>query len=94
MPLLIQNARIVGPAEGLSGQLDLLLDHGVIVDAGENLSAPGATILDAGGRMVCAGFIDLHTHLRDPGQTHKETLETGCRAAAKGGFTSIVCMWL
>lgn len=92
MSLLIQNALIAGPAEGLSGTLDLLLDHGVIAAAGEGLTAPGASIIDAKGLTVCAGLIDLHTHLRDPGQTHKETLETGCRAAARGGFTSIACM--
>ncbi len=92
MALLIQNATVVGPAEGISGQVDLLLEHGMITAAGEGLQAPGAMVLDARGLLVCAGLIDMHTHLRDPGQTHKETLETGCRAAAKGGFTSLACM--
>ncbi len=92
MALLIRNATVVGPAEGISGQVDLLLEHGMVAAAGEGLQAPGAAVLDARGLLVSAGLIDMHTHLRDPGQTHKETLETGCRAAAKGGFTSLACM--
>src|SRR5207248_2317758 len=59
---------------------------------GPSLTAPGAMVLDAAGKIVCPGFIDLHVHLREPGQEYKETVATGTRAAAAGGFTAVCCM--
>lgn len=69
---------------------DVLVDAGVIVEVGENLT--GDATLDAAGCIVSPGFVDLHTHLREPGREEAETVETGSRAAAKGGFTAVVAM--
>jgi dihydroorotase len=71
---------------------DVLIQDGFIAAAGPNLDAPGAEVLDAAGLVVAPGFIDMHVHLREPGIEHAETIETGARAAAAGGFTSICCM--
>ena len=70
----------------------LLLTGGRVLDPAHQLDAVADARLDATGRVVCPGLIDLHVHLREPGQTAKETILTGTRAAAQGGFTSIVCM--
>lgn len=70
----------------------LLIDHGVIQEIGNNLNVPDAEVLDVSGYYVLPGFIDLHTHLREPGETHKETIHSGTLAAAKGGYTHIVAM--
>ncbi len=92
MSLLIKNAAIVNADGEAKGLQDILIKGGVIEQIGKNLSADGAKTIDAAGKKVLPGLIDLHCHLREPGQEHKETIETGCRAAAKGGFTSIFCM--
>ncbi len=93
MPLLIKGGRLIDPAGGTDGKLDLLIEGGLIAKAGKNLSAPeGAEVLDAAGLIVCPGFIDIHTHLREPGQEYKEDIESGTRAAAAGGFTALACM--
>ncbi len=72
--------------------LDVLLDGERISKVGANLSAPDAEIFDAKGLIVAPGFIDLHCHLREPGQEMSETIETGTRSAARGGFTAVCCM--
>jgi dihydroorotase len=91
--LLIKNGRVVDPASGRDGVADVWIEDGVIRGVGENLSAPaGAEIFDASGLIVAPGFIDMHVHLREPGFEHAETIETGSRAAAAGGFTSICPM--
>lgn len=95
--LLIRNGTIIDPSQGLSAQglsarRDLLIRDGRIAETGENLEAGGAEIFDASGLVVAPGFIDLHVHLREPGQEYKETIESGARAAAAGGFTSVCCM--
>ena len=90
--LLIKNGRIIDPASGFDQVADLLIDDGLISGIGHKLSAPGAELFDASGMIVAPGFLDIHVHLREPGFEHAETIETGAKAAAAGGFTSICCM--
>jgi dihydroorotase len=90
--LLIRNGRVVDPASDTDKPADILIQDGIINAVGEGIQAPGAEILDATGLIVAPGFIDMHVHLREPGFEHAETIETGARAAAAGGFTSICCM--
>jgi dihydroorotase len=90
--LLIKNGRVLDPASKMDATVDLLLDGDRIWKTGANLSAEGAEVFDASGMIVAPGFIDLHCHLREPGQEMSETIETGARAAARGGFTAVCCM--
>src|SRR5271169_2557227 len=90
--ILIRGGRILDPASGTDAAQDILLDGPRIARTGAALSAPDAEILDATGLTVAPGFIDLHCHLREPGQEISETIETGTRAAARGGFTAVCCM--
>jgi dihydroorotase len=90
--LLIKNGRVIDPASHHDSIADVLLEDGLIAALGTNLSAPGADIFDATGLIVAPGFIDMHVHLREPGFEHAETIESGSRAAAAGGFTSICPM--
>src|SRR5256884_476966 len=93
--LLIKNGRVVDPASKTDAALDVLLDGEKIreVGAAGKISAPqDAEIFDASGLIVAPGFIDIHVHLREPGQESSETIETGTRAAARGGFTAVCCM--
>jgi len=90
--LLIKNGRVIDPASASDRQADILLQDGVIAAVGAGLEAGGAEVFDARGLVVAPGFIDMHVHLREPGIEHAETIETGARAAAAGGFTSICCM--
>ena len=93
--LLIKNGRVLDPASQTDASLDVLLDGERIKEvapAGKIRAGAGAEIFDAKGLMVAPGFIDLHAHLREPGQESSETIETGTRAAARGGFTAVCCM--
>lgn len=90
--LLIKNGRVIDPASGLDKVANVLVEGAAIAGVGENLGAAGAEQFDAGGMVVAPGFIDMHVHLREPGFEHAETIETGSRAAAAGGFTSICAM--
>ena len=90
--LLIKNGRVVDPASGHDGPADVLIEDGRVTSVARNLDGNGAEVLDAAGLVVAPGFIDMHVHLREPGIEHSETIETGARAAAAGGFTSICCM--
>jgi dihydroorotase len=90
--LLIKNGRVIDPASATDSQADVLIRDGVIAAIGAGIDAMGAEIFDATGLIVAPGFIDMHVHLREPGIEHAETIETGARAAAAGGFTSICCM--
>ncbi len=91
--LLLTGGRVVDPANKFDSVADLLILDGKISAIGKNLSAPaGVEVFDATGKIVSPGLIDLHVHLREPGQTAKENIATGTAAAARGGFTSIVCM--
>src|SRR6202158_5885923 len=92
--LLIQNGRVLDPASKTDAALDILIDGEVIKDrapAGK-ISANNFELFDATGLIVAPGFIDMHAHLREPGQENSETIETGSHAAARGGFTAICCM--
>jgi dihydroorotase len=90
--LLIKNGRVVDPSSKTDKKLDVLIDKGKIIDIKPKISASGTKSIDASGLVVAPGFIDMHVHLREPGQEDKETIATGARAAARGGFTSIACM--
>jgi dihydroorotase len=90
--LLIRNGRVMDPASGMDRVADVLIKSGLIVRIEPNIQATGAITFDASGLVVAPGFIDLHTHLREPGYEHAETIETGSRAAAAGGFTSVCAM--
>jgi dihydroorotase len=93
--LLISGGRILDPGRGVDKIADLLISKGKITWIGDKGKAPGHSDLktiDATGLIVCPGFIDLHCHLREPGFEDKETIETGTKAAAKGGFTTVCCM--
>ncbi|MBS1824359.1 MAG: dihydroorotase [Acidobacteria bacterium] len=90
--LLIRNGRVIDPAVKFDGVADLLVEGDRIAGYGKNLDVAGAETFDASGMIVAPGFIDMHVHLREPGFEHSETIESGSRAAAAGGFTSVCCM--
>src|SRR5690349_14788466 len=91
--LLIKNGRVIDPASGHDGVADVWIEDGVIKGVGTNLTAAsGAEVFDSTGLIVAPGFIDMHVHLREPGFEHAETIESGSRAAAAGGFTSVCPM--
>ncbi len=90
--LLIQGGRVIDPASGLDRVTDVLIAGEIVRRIDDNILAPEAEVFDASGLIVAPGFIDMHVHLREPGFVHSETIETGARAAAAGGFTSICCM--
>lgn len=92
MPMLIQNARVIDPSQGLDEVMDLLLEDGKIAQLGSNLPAQNAQVIDGTGLVAAPGLVDMHVHLRDPGLTHKEDVYSGCRAAAAGGVTSLLAM--
>ena len=93
MNLLVKGGRVIDPASNTDAVQDLLVQDGKIAALGPKLAAPGGTpAVDAKGKVVCPGFIDLHVHLREPGYEYKETIATGTRAAAAGGFTAVCCM--
>jgi dihydroorotase len=93
MSLLIRNGRVVDPASGTDAVQDVWIADGRIQKVGRGLKTPaGVEALDAAGKVVCPGFIDMHVHLREPGFEYKETIASGTRAAAAGGFTAVACM--
>jgi dihydroorotase len=91
--LLLKNGRLIDPANGRDGAFDVLIDGGRIARVGRDLPADGAEVFAIpSGLIVAPGLIDMHVHLREPGQEHKETVLTGCAAAVAGGFTGVACM--
>lgn len=89
---LIRRGRLVDPVSGIGGVMDILIENGKVAVIGSNLAAPDAQCIDASGYVVCAGLVDLHAHLMEPGFEHRETLSSGARAGAAGGFTTVACM--
>ncbi|MDD3243385.1 MAG: dihydroorotase [Eubacteriales bacterium] len=91
MKYLLKNGRVVNPG-GESGMLDILVENGVVAGMGEALFAADAEVIDLSGCLVMPGLVDMHCHLREPGYEYKESIYTGTRAAAAGGFTAVACM--
>ena len=92
MKLLIKGGRLVDPVGGIGGVMDLLIQNGKIVGLGSDLGNEADQVIDAAGLVVCAGLVDMHVHLRDPGFEYKEDIFTGTMAAARGGVTAVACM--
>ncbi|MGC8490110.1 MAG: dihydroorotase [Syntrophobacteraceae bacterium] len=95
--LILRNGRVIDPARGFDSIASVLIENGKVVEVGENLEIgaerrAGLETIDAGGKWIVPGLIDMHVHLREPGEEYKETIATGTRAAVAGGFTSVACM--
>ncbi len=89
---LIKGGRVVDPANNLDGVKDILVEKGKICAVSDRIEKDGVRVISAEGKLVLPGLIDMHVHLREPGREDEETIETGTRAAARGGFTSVACM--
>lgn len=92
MGLLIKGGRVIDPASGFDQTVDLRIENGRITGLGPGLDSPGSQVISAAGMVVAPGLVDLHVHLREPGFEEKETVATGCAAAARGGVTTLVAM--
>ena len=93
MKLILKGGRVVDPANGVDGTLDVLIENGTIARLGRDLPVDGAEVYEVPrGAIVAPGLIDIHVHLREPGQEHKETVATGTASAVAGGFTAVACM--
>ena len=94
MGVLIKNGRVIDPSQSLDMVSDIYIQEDRVREISKRIDAPrkADTVIDASGQVVAPGLVDIHVHLREPGYEHKETIKTGCLAAAAGGFTSIVCM--
>ena len=92
MKLLLPKGRLVDPVGGIGGVMDILIEDGRLAVIGSDLRDQDAQVIDARGLTVCAGLVDMHVHLREPGLEYKEDISTGTAAAARGGVTSVACM--
>ena len=92
MALLLKNARVIDPQVGLDEVCEVLVRDGRIVEVGHDLTMPKGVERDLTGKVLMPGFVDIHVHLRDPGQEQKEDIASGTRSAAHGGFTAVCCM--
>ena len=92
MALLLKNARVIDPQVGLDEVADIIVRDGKIAEVGAGLSIEKGVERDLTGKIVVPGLVDMHVHLREPGQEQKEDIASGTRAAAKGGFTAVCCM--
>ena len=90
--ILIKNGRVVDPVTGTDEIMDVLVDGNTIAKTGKDLNVDCAEVIDATGLVIAPGLVDTHVHFRDPGFTYKEDINTGAAAAARGGFTMVVCM--
>lgn len=92
MKLLIKGGLVIDPANDINEVMDILIEDDKIKELGNNIYAEECINIDANGKWVCPGFIDMHVHLREPGYEYKENIASGTRAAAAGGFTTVCCM--
>ena len=92
MRTIIRGGRVLDPASSTDGIRDILVEDGIIKEVAEHISADAENVIEAEGLYVMPGLIDLHVHFREPGFEHKETIRTGARAAARGGFTTVCVM--
>jgi len=92
MKILIKGGRVIDPSQGLDAKKDLLIEKGVVLDLVPPGESVKAKVIDASGKWVVPGLVDMHVHLREPGEEYKETIATGCAAAAAGGITALACM--
>lgn len=92
MTLLLRGGRVIDPANGIDAVADVLIEAGCVARIAPRVEAPAARVIDAARCLVLPGLVDLHVHLREPGQEHKEDIASGTRAAVAGGFTSVCCM--
>ncbi len=92
MQIVLKGGRLIDPVSGLDEALDIHIADGRIERIGKSLAIPSAQVIDAKGKIIAPGFLDMHVHLREPGFEYKETILTGCTAAAAGGFTGVCCM--
>ena len=92
MKQIIKNGFVINPDKGFAGKADILINYGVIERVAENINDLDAKVIDATGMIVAPGLVDLHVHFREPGYEYKEDIESGSRAAAKGGVTTVLCM--
>lgn len=92
MKLIIKGGRLIDPANNINEVMDVLIEDGKIIEVAGNICADECINIDAAGKWVCPGFIDMHVHLREPGFEYKEDIASGTRAAAAGGFTTVCCM--
>jgi dihydroorotase len=90
--LLIRQGTLLDPASGETRRADILIEKGIIARIADGIDAPDVPVFEAEGKTISPGWLDMHVHLREPGFEYKETIETGCRAAAFGGFTGVACM--
>jgi dihydroorotase len=93
MQTILKGGRVTDPANGLDGEFDVLIDNGIVARVGKGLPVNGAEVFEIRrGWIVTPGLVDIHVHLREPGQEHKETVATGAASAVAGGFTAVACM--
>lgn len=92
MKICIKNGTVIDPSQGIREKMDVLIADGKIEKLAEQIEAADAEVVDAAGKIVCPGFIDMHVHLREPGFEYKEDIASGTKAAAAGGFTTVCCM--
>ena len=92
MKYLIKNGRVIDPVNGIDGEVDILISGDKIEKIGEHLNEKYGKIINAKGKLIAPGFVDMHAHLREPGREDKETIASGTRAAVRGGFTTVACM--
>ena len=92
MKLLIKNGHIIDPANKIDGVMDILIEGGKISKVAKDIETKADTVIDAAGKIVMPGIVDMHVHLREPGREDKETVSSGTKAAAKGGVTSVLAM--
>lgn len=90
--MILQGGTVADPSQGIAGRYDILVQNGIILAIGKDMATHGRRVVNVSGRILIPGLVDLHTHLREPGGEAKETVETGSRAAAAGGFTSITAL--